>query len=74
MAAGDYTLDPIVAAGLRRPLVAYPGGVVPVGVIRATVVDEGTGFTAENYPQLGEAMRIDALLDLVQQHTQRRDK
>lgn len=72
MATGNYTLDPNVAAGLRRPLVEYPGGVVPVSVIRKTVVDEGTGFTAENYPQLKKAMRIDALLDLVQQHTQQR--
>ena len=33
----EYTLDPVVAASLRRPLVAYPGGMVPRTVIRACV-------------------------------------
>ena len=33
----EYTLDPNVAASLRRPLVAYPNGMVPRTVIRACV-------------------------------------
>lgn len=31
----EYNLDSAVAASLRRPLIEYPGGMVPRAVIRA---------------------------------------
>jgi len=52
----QYTLDPAIAASLRTPLIAYPGGMVPRNVIRACVPRIPAELRGSN------AVRIDHLL------------